>query len=90
MSEIVAQCAPVKFASGKEGRDIFRGMHDETDRLHLSSFPLSAHLSTATSPPVSVCGCFVDVLSSCFCCGAPLCVLTYTLITQTARNTCLE
>lgn len=68
-------------------------MHDGTDRLHLSSLPLCVYLSSAASPQipsVSVSACIVDVLSSHFCYGAPLSVLTYTLITQTARNTCLE
>lgn len=52
------------------------------DNIYLLSH--SVHSCILHLPLLSVC--IVDVLSSDFLCGTALLVLTYTLITQTARN----
>lgn len=59
-------------------------MMGQTDFIYLLSHCMRENISGSVS------ACIVDLLSSHFQYGAPLSVLTYTFITKTARNTCLE
>lgn len=95
----MAQCAPVKFfclgerAGRPAGRRYIEALHDGTDRLHLSSLSLCAYLSSSSTlkPAVSVSALLWRCAEITFLLhGAPLSVLTHTLITPTASNTCLE
>ena len=87
-----AQCAPVKFlAERKEEIYLGKAWWDRQTAFIMSPIVCKPFLFCLYSkiPPASVSACIVDVLSSHFCFGAPLSVLTYTLITCSSRKTCL-